>query len=308
MQSLPLGVAEIGYSMVVKALGLESLSTADQIKELVRIPYDEFEAKTRDVHAPTMSWIDDDVVRSVATYSSIASPDGLKKDFPGVSWCPTIWMGSCELDGAIFLITALAGRTDDIAAALSRCISTTLAGHQDIVPSLISLYGLSSASTPEAQAQAVADFGTDTVFAQAAKALAQAWYGTTGTSLLSTFTVPNPWVGGWKGHATHGLDAAFALLNYNEFLGDGQKACAEKMGRDLVDFVTGADKLPWVGSNGGREVLYHAEVEGQDESRVISSEEAAKGHRREELERIVAGRPEVLDRLMDAVGMFLSGQ
>lgn len=153
----------------------------------------------------------------------------------------------------------------------------------------------------------MANFSTDIGFAQAAKASAQAWYSSTGRALLSHFTCPNPWDGGWKGHATHGLDAAFVLQNFSEFLPPGQRACAERMGRDLVDFVAGQDKLPWVGADGGKEIVYHAEGES-DESRVVSSEEAAKSARRQELEQIVDGRPEVLDRLMDALGMLLSGQ
>ena len=79
------------------------------------------------------------------------------------------------------------------------------------------------------------------------------------------------------------------------------------MGRDVVDFVAGTDKLPWVGTDGSREIVYHAEVEGKDESKVVTSDKAAEGKRRQELEKVVAGRPEVLDRLMDALGMLLSG-
>jgi hypothetical protein len=101
MQPLPLGVAEVGYGMVVKALGLESLSPADQVKELARIPQDEFEAKTRDVHAPYMAWVDGDIVHAVPTYTGIAEPEGLKKVFPGVNWCPTVWMNTCGFDVSV---------------------------------------------------------------------------------------------------------------------------------------------------------------------------------------------------------------
>lgn len=77
----------------------------------------------------------------------------------------------------------------------------------------------------------------------------------------------------------------------------------------MVDFVVGADKLPWVGTDGGREIVYHARSDSEeDESKVVSSEEAAKSARRREFEAIMGGRTEVLDRLMDALGMLLSGQ
>ncbi len=79
-------------------MGLESLPPAEQVKQLVQIPRDEFEAKCRDVPAPYMAWVDDHIVHTVPTYSGIAEPTGLKKVFPGVNWCPTVWMGSCAFD------------------------------------------------------------------------------------------------------------------------------------------------------------------------------------------------------------------
>ena len=313
MQPLPLGVAEVGYGMVLKALGLDSLSPEEQVKELLRIPTEEFESKTRDVHAPYMAWVDSDVVHTVPTYSNISTPAKLKTTLPGVEWCPEVWMGSCTQDGMIFLITALGGRTDDLAAALKRCITTTLAGHADLVPRVVSLYGLDSASTPEEKSLAVANFSTDVGFGQAAIACAAAWSASTGKAVLSHFTAPNPWAGPWKDHATHGLDAAFVLQNFNEHLGAGQKALAERMGRELVDFIAGKEGLPSVKSengDGGSEVVYHASVDGMDdESVVVGSKEAAeKLERRKAFEEIVGGRVEVLDRLMDALGMLLSGR
>ncbi|KAB5533474.1 Alpha/Beta hydrolase protein [Coniochaeta sp. 2T2.1] len=312
MQPLPLGVAEVGYGMVTKALGLDSLSPEEQVKELLRIPTDEFEAKTRDVHAPYMAWVDGDVVHTVPTFSSIATLDRLKKTLPGSEWCDRVSMVSCAQDGMIFLITALGGRTDDLAAALKRCITTTLSGHADLVPKLISLYGLDAASTPEERSLAIANFSTDIGFSQAAIASAAAWSRGGKKAVLSHFTAPNPWEGPWKGHATHGQDAAFVLQNFNEHLGPGQRKVAERMGRELVDFVAGKEGLPWLGGveEGGREVVYYAAVDGgEDESAVVSSAEAAgRLERRRELEGVVGGRAEVLDRLMDAVGMLLSGR
>jgi carboxylesterase type B len=175
----------------------------------------------------------------------------------------------------------------------------------------VSLYALDDANTAQEQAVAVANFATDIVFAQAAKAFAQAWQGSSpAKALLSHFTCPNPWEGGWKGYATHGLDAAFVLQNFSDFLPAGQKACAERMGKDMVNFVTGKDGLPWVGTNGGTEIVYGVKDEGdKDESRTVSSDEAATSTaRRREFEGVVGGSAEVLDRLLDAVGMLLSGQ
>lgn len=203
------------------------------------------------------------------------------------------------------------GRTDDLAQSLARCISTALAGSRDIIPSILSQYGLDSATDSNEKSLAVANFCNDIGFAHAAKAYAEAWSSVTGTSTLSHFTCPNPWDGAWKGHATHGLDAAFILQNYNSFLPSGQRTVAERMGRDMVDFVVGKSSLPRLqGENGRREMLYFADSqEGKpDESKALVSEmEFGTIGRRGELDKIVAGRVELLDQLMQAMGMFLSG-
>lgn len=82
------------------------------------------------------------------------------------------------------------------------------------------------------------------------------------------------------------------LQNYNEFLGDEQRAVAERMGRDLIRFVNGKGLERGMKVYGGLE----------DEQK--SGQEDVKNR---ELERIVDGRVEVWDRLMDAVGLFMSG-
>lgn len=101
LSPLPLMVAEVGYGMVVRALGLDSLSPEDQVKELLRMPHAEFEAKTRNVPAPISAWIDGDIVRQAPTYGTLANAKALEELYPGIKWCPSIWMGTCSFDVSI---------------------------------------------------------------------------------------------------------------------------------------------------------------------------------------------------------------
>jgi hypothetical protein len=205
------------------------------------------------------------------------------------------------------------GRKDDLAEALARCITTTLEGTPDIARSILSLFNLPGPtdSTPEAKALAAATFLTEIGFSGAAKACAQAWQSAEKTAFLTRFACPNPWDGHWKGHATHALDAAFMLQNYNEYLPDGQKAVAELMGRDLVTFVNGQSLSGDLASDdtGVPSKSYSADSvdgTGQD-SADYKKGDAARLEKRAAFAKLIAGRVEVLDRLMDAVGLFMSG-
>jgi hypothetical protein len=98
MRPLPLEVSKMGYDMVVKALGLDSLNPGEQVEELLRIPHKELEAKIRDVPAPISAWVDNDIIHAVPTFQGLADPDTVQENFSGIRSCHTIWMGGCELD------------------------------------------------------------------------------------------------------------------------------------------------------------------------------------------------------------------
>lgn len=205
------------------------------------------------------------------------------------------------------------GRKDDLAESLTRCITTALAVTPDIIPSILSLFNLPGPadSTPEAKALAVATFLTEIGFSGAAKACAQAWQAAEKTAFLTRFACPNPWDGHWKGHATHALDAAFMLQNYNEYLPDGLKLVAESMGRDLVAFVNG-ESLSGdlaLGAKGVPSKSYNADsVDGTArDSAGYKKRDAVRLEKRAAFHELIAGRVEVMDRLMDAVGLFMSG-
>lgn len=144
-------------------------------------------------------------------------------------------------------------------------------------------------------------------FAVAAREFARAWSLAGLESFLYRFNCPNPWEGVWKGHATHILDLAFLLLNYNEYLAKGQRQAAERFAKDVITFVHGHQ--PWVAywNNGAQQgsMVYDAPVEGaMDRSEYVGCDAPQMTGRRDAMHRF--GAPEVLDRLMDGWQMFMA--
>ncbi|KAF3763587.1 hypothetical protein M406DRAFT_49189 [Cryphonectria parasitica EP155] len=275
IQPIPINVAEIAYGIAIGALGLDKLPPAEQVQALLDIPAQDLRKKLDGAGFPLTAVVDEHSIKVTPTLTGLADTDALKSLFPGVGWCKSIMMGDAQLDGMIIGITALAHRTDNLAT----------------LPIL--------------------HFINDIVFAQGAKATAQAWaragprLGT--KSFLTHFNMPNPWAGPWQGHASHALDAAIVLGNFNEYLSDGQRACAEKMASDLLTFVNGQDPFPpYSGGEGGASMVYYAEVDSkEDASRVV--ENSSESGRRTVLEDIAGGQTEVLDKLLGAFGLLLQG-
>lgn len=216
-------------------------------------------------------------------------------------------------------VVALPGRKDDLAVSLEQSLNAALKidSAPAVIKSILSLYGLDNPSTMDSDAKklAVLHFLNDICFAQGTRATAQAFsaahdeHGTTAS--LCHFNAPNPWPGAWAGHgATHALDAAFALQNFNAYLSAGQRACAERMAKDVIAFTNGGEKQPFppFGGDAGVEMVYFADAEGDaDKSVAVSAVEAGKTGRRAALEALVGGKPEYLDQLMDTLGLVLRG-
>lgn len=303
-------MAESAFGIVTGALGLEKAQPAEQVKSLLDMPAAELSAKLAKVPFPLAAVVDDDVVRATPTFAGLADTASIDKLFPGVKYCKTILIGDGQVDGMIMGITALAQRTDNLASTLKKCLETVFSDDSTEVTAIMNGYGIDESKEDR---MPVLDFVNDIAFAQGAKAAAQAWAGA-GSRLgskayLTHFNMPNPWDGPWKGHATHALDAAIVLGNYNEFLGEGQKACAEKMTADLLALAAGKEPFPaYSGAQDGKSMVYYAGTDSKkDESYVASDSDESKTGRRGVLDNVAAGNPEVLDKLLGAFGLFIQG-
>lgn len=253
---------------------------------------------------------DGDVVRSKPSYASLANSSSLEKEFPGVDYCKSVLLGDGQFDGMIIGLTALAHRTDNLATSLKNSLNTVFADDPAKVKAILDGYGINESNTDRVP---VLNFLNDIGFAQPAKATAEGFAAAgsrLGTkSFLTHFNMPNPWPGQWQGKATHALDLAFLLGNYNDFLSPGQKASSDQMSGDFLAFAYGKEPFsPYTAGSGGVSKVYKAGVDAKDdESSVVKASSEGETGRRKILDDLSAGDPIVLDKLLGVFGLFLQG-
>ncbi|POS81392.1 carboxylesterase [Diaporthe helianthi] len=310
IQPIPLQVSEIAYEIATKILGIDSQPPADQVKSLLDIPAEELSAKIGRLPVPVTAAEDGEVVRSTTSFAALADTSALEKEFPGTEYCKPVLLGDGEFDGMVLAVTALAARQDNLATSLRKSLETVFADDPAKVKTILDGYGINESNTDR---DPVLNFVNDIGFAQPAKATAEAFaaagsrLGT--SSFLAHFNMPNPWPGVWQGRATHALDIAILLGNYNDFLSPGQKATSEQMSGDLLAFANGNEPFtPYAAGGGGVAKVYQAAADAKDdESRVVKESSEGDTGRRQILETVAAGDPVVLDKLLGAFGLFLKG-
>jgi hypothetical protein len=206
----------------------------------------------------------------------------------------------------------IAGRTDVLTKTFAKCLSSAFDPiDKNIATNIISAYEVDINATGNSfqTNEKILNYGNDIMFSLPAQHLAQAWsmseHGT--QAFLGHFNCPNPWDGPWKGYSTHIQDIAFVLQNYNQFISEGQRLCAERYAKDIIAFVTGEDPWPAVqeGSKPGGMVYYAAAEGDKDESEYVRDAEPQRKKRRDHLENIVGVGN--LDRAVDAWVMFMAG-
>lgn len=321
IQPLPLAVGDVAFNAVTSVLGLSDLPPAEQVQSLLSIPAEDLTSKLANVPLPLNAYFDDDIVKSVSSYASIAQ--SVEAVFPAAAtWCKTILMGDSQMDAMVLDVTVFRHRPDNLPKTLTKSLAAVFRADSDaLVTPLVRAYGLinnnddhppSTTTKPAGDDKLpVIHFINDIIFAQGAKATAQAWSSATERkAYLSHFNLPNPWDGPWKGHATHALDVVILLGTYNAFLSPGQKACAEHMADDFLRLMYHEEPFPPFQSGGGsgQSKVYYADVDGQkDESKVVEEADVGLTKRRAILEEIAAGNPEVLDKFLAAFELFMQG-
>lgn len=123
----------------------------------------------------------------------------------------------------------------------SKSMKASLAEFQKATDDLLKAYGFNDLPLDDDVAfDQILDFLNDLGYYVPSMALARGW---PGKAYLFHFNEKNPWEGQFKGRASHVLDVAFLFQNFNDSLPRAQKAAAERMGLDLMTFVSG--KAPW---------------------------------------------------------------
>jgi carboxylesterase type B len=242
MQPLPPPVTEFAYASVVQALGLQDLPASERVQALFSLPIADILAKMPPSCLPLMPAVDGDLIPAASSFAQAQNRDhDPASQLPGKSWCEALMVGDCANDASIIGLM-LGPRKTGIAQSFTASITKTFAATPAHATALFDAYGISAAQADEEALPKILAFAGDIGFYAPAVALAQGW---PGAAYLYHFNEPNPWEGPAKGQASHILDVAYLLQNFNEFLTAEHQAVAERFGGDVVAFVNG--EKPWDG-------------------------------------------------------------
>jgi hypothetical protein len=93
LKPLSASTAETTYESIVKALGLDNMSSEERIKRLTTISPEELVTKTP-ITASLAPFLDDDMLPEAITFEKLAS--GMT--IPGMQWCEALMIGDCQHD------------------------------------------------------------------------------------------------------------------------------------------------------------------------------------------------------------------
>ena len=283
--------AEANYERAIKALGYQDGERA--VGALTsRLDGKEMVGKLMGAGVPFVPILDDEICPTPFSFQS--THDG-ETAIPGQQWCEAAIIGDCQFDGNIQGLR-LAHRKKDIASAFCEAMSSSLFSHPGLADRLCSSYELDRSTPDDAAFEKVLRVANDVNFYIPTLTLAQNLSTAGVNTFMYRFNEPNPWEGPWKGHATHIIDIIFLLQNFNEFLGEEQKAMAEEFGRDVVSFING--KAPWT-------EWKKAKMLGPEGKTEIIDDEPPKVGRRDIM--LELGKEVGLDTLSQAFDGFLKG-
>ncbi|PVH70749.1 putative carboxylesterase [Cadophora sp. DSE1049] len=234
---LPPPASEGSYQEYVKAFKLEDLSAEERINVLLNLPAEDLHNFTSKI--PLIPVIDNDVVGPSPTYAQLMSKD--ESCLPGKKWTDGLMIGDCQFDASIFGII-LMGRTNGICQAFRNSITNSLRNYDGAAQAILEEYHIKADSEDESTMYAILQFANDIAFAAPVTAFTRFW--TPSDVYVYHFNEPNPWEGPGKGLATHILDVAFLLLNFNDHLSEPQKSTAKLFAGHFIDFVNGEAPFP----------------------------------------------------------------
>ena len=289
-------VADENYVQAVNVLGLEGLGEREQVERLVEMEGKDLVLKLTQSGMPCIPVLDDDLVPTTFDFASMMSGETV---IPGRQWCEAAIIGDCQFDGMIQGLR-LMGRKKGIASAFCSTISKgVLADTPEVANKLLSAYSLHPDLDDDDEAFfKVLQVANDINWYICTLAFAEAMDGEIKTYMYR-FNEPNPWEGPWKGYATHILDVAFLLQNFNEFLEEeGSRKTAEHFALDFIRFVNGRE--PWTEWKADKNV---AKVFGQEGKMEVVEDVPEKTGRRSIM--LELGKEVRFDKLNEAFNAFL---
>jgi hypothetical protein len=257
LKPLPLSVAEMSYTSIIKQFGLEDAPSEQRIQKLRAVGPEELVEKTPmsvpllpfldreilpELAIPPLPTLSDEIVPQRSTFTSLSSED--RESLPETRWCEELMIGDCQHDGNVFLFMGLAQRKFGIASALRASLSANLT--TSAADFLLHAYKIHPTIEDDEAMKLIIDLATDIAYVAPALAYARSF---SGKAYYYHFNEPNPWDGVFKGCSTHMLDAAFLFQNFNEHMSPEVQEVARDLAIDFVKFANGIK--PWVAFDEG---------------------------------------------------------
>lgn len=287
MPPISLDEAEENYDSALKSLGLAE-DTA--INQLLRMDGSELVGRIMKSGTRLVLVEDGEICPTSFSFASMAEGN---TSIAGKQWCESAMVGDCQFDGNIQALR-LMHKKKDIAKSFCSIINDSFNSHSGLADRLLSAYGIVPDSADDEALFKILQVANDINFYIPSRLLASALSAEIETYQYR-FNEPNPWDGPWKGHATHILDIAFLLQNFNEYLDDEQSSVAVSFAEDFVAFIHGSS--PWTA---GADVAKVLGPKGKVE--VVDDEPQKTGRRRVILE---LGEQVGFDVLNDAFNAFM---
>ena len=294
MRPISLCAAESSYDAAMLALGLHAVQREKRVRQLVSMDMQALRSGLAGV--PLAPTVDDDLPLDVHTFADVQCGNAR---VAGRHWCESVLIGDCKFDGSIFGLR-LAKRKTSIADAFRRSIRRSLSYKAHAAESFLVAYNLLGDVSDDDAYERILHIASDLAFYAATVAVSEQLHADV-KMFVYRFNEPNPFPGQWQGYATHGLDVAFLLQNFNHALQEPQRSLAERLASDVFSFVHGEE--PWSQWHCDTK---QAAVFGPPGVRAVRKDEAAQVERRGIIWQLAAEAD--LDTLLGAFMAFVQNK
>ncbi|KAF3924540.1 hypothetical protein ABW21_db0205873 [Orbilia brochopaga] len=227
------------YSKTMDLLGISEEPFEKQLDTILSMPLEKLISQTFQV-IPALPAVDGIFLTKAHGIFSLSDPEDLS--IPGKQWCKSMILGDSKDDGVVMGLGILAAdRVPSIPATFPPHFQKCFSSDPEDLALINEHYQIEFDTPPQQAFDTLLQMSSDICFLAPTHYLAA---GFPGESYIYHFNYRNPWNGLWGGKASHILDIAVALGNYNENGLDaaGIRVC-EEMQKGFISFVSG--EAPW---------------------------------------------------------------
>ncbi|KAK6343781.1 hypothetical protein TWF696_007443 [Orbilia brochopaga] len=227
------------FEKAMDLLGLSEEPFEKQLATILEMPVEDLVSQTFQV-VPALPAVDRIFLPKAHGIFCLSDPEDIS--IPGKLWCKSMIIGDSKDDGVIMGLGILAAnRAASIPTTFPAHFEKSFLSDPEDLALIKEHYGIES-DTPSSHAfDTLLQMSSDICFLAPTHYLAA---GFPGKSYVYHFNYKNPWSGLWGGKASHILDIAVALGNYNDNgLDSAGVEVSKEMQKSFIDFANGEE--PW---------------------------------------------------------------